>query len=180
MAIIKVRGHEINNYSSRDSFNRRALLLRNNIINSLKRIGLTERDIAVSHEVHALKKAQAYALWFMDGYRLYFSYNSPSTMFLENLYVVSRVIELEVDNLLDNKKTFEEFIREFTEDKNIDKKRIEARETLGLSRNIMDIELINKKYKILAKEHHPDMPTGSTEKFKTINDAYKTLKRELE
>ena len=101
-------------------------------------------------------------------------------MFLENLYVVSRVIELEVDNLLDNKKTFEEFIREFTEDKNIDKKRIEARETLGLSRNIMDIELINKKYKILAKEHHPDMPTGSTEKFKTINDAYKTLKRELE
>ena len=44
----------------------------------------------------------------------------------------------------------------------------------------MDMGLINKKYKVLAKEHHPDMPMGSTEKFKEINNAHKTLKRELE
>ena len=42
------------------------------------------------------------------------------------------------------------------------------------------MDLINKKYKELAKEHHPDMPGGNTEKFKAINHAHKTLKRELE
>jgi len=31
----------------------------------------------------------------------------------------------------------------------------------------------------LAKETHPDMPDGDTEKFKMINRAHKILKREL-
>ncbi|MCX9025094.1 MAG: DnaJ domain-containing protein [Candidatus Methanoperedens sp.] len=35
------------------------------------------------------------------------------------------------------------------------------------------------KYKALAKELHPDMPTGDTEKFKQLNIAHKILKREL-
>ena len=39
---------------------------------------------------------------------------------------------------------------------------------------------IDVKYKELAKKHHPDMPSGNLEKFKEINNAHKTLKKELQ
>ena len=43
-----------------------------------------------------------------------------------------------------------------------------------------NLEDINKKYKVLAKDAHPDMSNGDTERFKAINHAHKILKRELE
>jgi thioredoxin reductase (NADPH) len=41
-----------------------------------------------------------------------------------------------------------------------------------------NIEVINKSYKLLAKQAHPDLG-GDLEKFKEINNAHKMLKREL-
>lgn len=37
---------------------------------------------------------------------------------------------------------------------------------------------IKKRYKTLAKQYHPDMPTGDTEKFKKINNANEVLIRQ--
>lgn len=37
-------------------------------------------------------------------------------------------------------------------------------------------EELKRNYQRLAKEHHPDKKTGSTEKFLLIDKAYKTLK----
>ena len=48
-----------------------------------------------------------------------------------------------------------------------------------MDENCLDLDEINKKYKELAKEHHPDKG-GNTEDFKAINKAHKMLKRELE
>ena len=179
MAKIKAKGHEFDAFKARDSFNRRAVQFRNNIINTLGKIGLKEDDIEIPMEASAMKKAPASASWYLDGHHLYYSYVA-SGKFVENLYAVSKVIELEVNALLNKKKTSAEFISEFSEDINIEDKRKEAREVLGLAHDDLDLEAINKKYKILAKEHHPDMPNGSAEKFKEINHAHKTLKRELE
>ena len=177
--MIKVKGHEFNEFNAKDSFSRRAVQFSNNIIKTLRKIGLTEDDIEIPMEASAVKKAPASASWYIDGHHLYYSYDACSK-FVENLYVVSKVIELEVTSLLNEQKTPEEFISEFSEDKDIADKRKKARETLGLSHDTLDLELINKKYKILAKEFHPDMPKGDTDKFKEINHAHKTLKRELE
>ena len=67
----------------------------------------------------------------------------------------------------------------FREDKDVDNKRKEAREFFGVAPDLNDLEIITKKYKDMAKELHPDMPTGDTEKFKQLNIAHKILKREL-
>lgn len=179
MAKIKAKGHEFEAFHVRDSFNRRAVQFRNNIANNLRKIGLTEDDIEVPMGQFAIKKAPASASWYIGGCHLYYSYGASGT-FVENLYAVSKVIELEVEALLNERKTLQEFIGEFTEDKDIENKRKDARKVLGLSDDSSDMEIINEKYKLLAKEHHPDMPNGDMERFKTINNAHKTLRRELE
>lgn len=179
MASLTIKGHTFNAFVVKDSFNRRAQGFKNTIISSLAKLGIPEDQTDIPLETFALKKAPASVLWFMEGFRLYYSYNG-SAKFVENLYVVSKVIELEVNVLLNGEKTAEEFIRDFTEERDVEEKRKKAREILGVGHDTKDMDLINKKYKELAKEHHPDMPGGNHEKFKAINNAHKTLKRELE
>ena len=179
MVMIKAKGNEFNLPNVKDSFNRRVQQFRERIIANLSKIDLLEGYVDVSEEIYGLKKAQASALWFIDGHRLYYSYNLCNT-FVENLYVVSKVIELEVNKLLNKQKTMEEFIGEFTENKDVEEKRKEARKILGVNEDSKDMDEIDRKYKDLAKEYHPDMPNGSTEQFKIINNAHKTLKRELQ
>jgi DnaJ-class molecular chaperone len=45
---------------------------------------------------------------------------------------------------------------------------------LGVSENATP-EQIKKQYRKLSLEYHPDRPTGDTDKFKMINEAYETL-----
>ena len=179
MATITVKGHEFNAFTLKDSFQRRAVLFKNNILESLRKLGITENAVEVKLEVLATRKAPAFAEWYFKGHYLYYSYNQGNK-FIENLYIVSKVIELEVNELLNGQKAVDEFVRDFSEDRDVEEKRKQAREVLGLSPDTMDMELINKAYKVLAKEYHPDMPNGNAAKFRAINDAHKTLKRELE
>ena len=178
MAKIKIKGHEFDAIIVRDSFQRKTVQFRNKIIDTLSKIGLTEDDSDIPIDTMAIKKAPAFASWYFNGYRLHYSYQGGK--FVDNLYVVFKVIELEVNELLSEKKTVDDFIREFSEDDDVEKQRKEARETLGLSHDTLDIELIDKKFKALAKEYHPDMSNGDLGKFKAINRAHKILKRELQ
>ncbi len=178
MAKLKIKGNEIDVQPIRDSFNRRAQLISNNIVSALKIIGIKEDDIEVSFESMAVKKAKASVTWWAFDHRMHYSYNLQSK-YVDNLNVVLKVIEAEIRHLLDEKKTLEEFIAEFREESDVDDQRKEARDVLGLEHHEDDFDIIDKRYKELAKEHHPDMPTGSVEKFKELNNAHKTLKREL-
>ena len=179
MAKLKIKGHEFNAFLARDSFNRRAVQFKNNIIKSLGKIGISDDDIEIDLEGSAIKKAPASCLWYIEGCRLYYSYNGADK-FVENIYVVSKVIELEVLALLNERKTLQEFIADFTEDKDVDDARKKAKKILGVDEESLNMDMINSNYKQLAKEHHPDMPNGNMEKFKEINNAHKILKRELE
>ena len=179
MSRLKIKGHEFSAFIVKDSPSRRAVQFRNNILNSLRKIGLSEDDVDVEIETISVKKAPACASWYIGGNHLYYSYNGAAK-FVENLYVVSKIIELEVDALLKERKTLQDFISEFSEDKDIFDKRKEARKALGVDEGTLDLNIINEKYKSLAKAHHPDMPNGNTERFKEINNAHKILKRELE
>ena len=178
MAKIKVKGCEFEAVTVRDSFNRRATQFKNNIITSIKRLGLTADDVDIELEPNAIKKAPASVSWYIDKRHLYYSHNSRSN-YVENLYIVFKVIDLEITALLEDRITLSEFISEFSEDKDIAKKRKEARVVLGLNHDVNDLKAIDRAYKDLAKKHHPDTENGDTETFKEINQAHKILKREL-
>ena len=179
MTKLKIKGYEFDVIIARDSFNRRALQYANKIIDTLKKIGLTEDDVDIPIEAVAMKKTPASATWYFEGYHLHYSY-AASDKFVDNLYVVFKVIEIEVNALLNEERSINDFIAEFSEDKDVKKQREEAREILGVSKDTIDLELIDKKYKELAKQHHPDMPNGDTDRFKAINRAHKILRRELQ
>ena len=176
--MVKIKGHEIEVIVVKDSFQRRVVQSRNKIIDTLRRIGLTEDDVDIPLEA-AIKRAPAAASWYFKGHHLHYSYRA-SGKFVDNLYIVFKVIELEVDSLVDKEKTIEEFTYEFSEDRDVEKQRKEARDLLGISHDATDLNLINKKYKVLAKECHPDMPNGDHDKFKALTRAHDILERELE
>ena len=176
--MVIIKGHEIGTIIVKNAHNRRALQLKNNIIMLLKSIGFKENDIDVPIENIAIKKAKASATWYYSGHRMYYSHNMQSK-FVDNLHVIFKLFEIESNLVLYERKSFEDFISEFREDSDVDNKRKEAREFFGVEPDVNDLELISKKYKAMAKEFHPDMPTGDTEKFKQLNIAHKILKREL-
>ncbi|MFH1276497.1 MAG: DnaJ domain-containing protein [Candidatus Woesearchaeota archaeon] len=178
MDMINVKGHVFKAFNIRDSSSRRAVQFQNNIISALKKLGVEEDDIDVPLEIVVIKRAPASVMWYFDGFRMYYDHKLANK-FIENLYVVSKVIELEVNEVLNGEKTISDFINAFTEDKDIKEQRKEARKVLGVDGDSLDLNLINSKYKVLAKECHPDTPNGDTEKFKIINHAFQILKREL-
>ena len=180
MTLIKLKGHEINTIIVKDSANRRAQRYKNSIIENLRALGtgLTEDDVEIELERVAIKRVPALASWWMDGYQLHYKYEGCSK-YVENLYVISKLIEFEVAAVNSGEKEFSDFIRDFAEDDDVAKERKAARELIGVEENCLDLNEINKKYKVLAKNAHPDMPNGSTEKFKELNHAHKILKREL-
>lgn len=178
MECITIKGREFKVVLARDSFGRRALQYKNRIVSALNKIGIVEDDIIIDLEPIAMKNVQASATWYIEGYQLYYSYKSAKK-YVDNLYVVCKVIEFEVDDLIEERKTFDEFLLDFTEKDDVEHMRKEAREILGVDPDVIDMAIIDKKYKDLAKLHHPDMEKGDTEMFKKINNAHKILKREL-
>jgi len=95
------------------------------------------------------------------------------------LFIIYKIIENEIELVLAEKKPIEEFLAEFEEDEDVHDERKSAREFFELEDDHRDMDTINKKYKELAKDLHPDMPTGDAEKFKQLNYHHKILKREL-
>jgi len=175
--MVKIKGYEIKQKPIRDSFYRRAIRFQNNIINNLKKIGVPEDDIDITMENIAMKNVQASVSWYFDRSNLFYSYSGGK--FAENLYMVSKVIELAVQDLIDEKLTIDEFVNKFEEDENIEESRKKARELLGVPEDCLDLDLINRKYKLLSKKYHPDIEGGDEKMFKKINHAHKLLKREL-
>ena len=49
-----------------------------------------------------------------------------------------------------------------------------ALETLNIVTRMTHVDL-KTQYQRMSKKHHPDMPEGSDEKFKEINEAYKLI-----
>jgi len=176
MAKINLKGYEFEDVPVKDSFHRRALAFQNNIIKILKQIGVKEEDIELSMESMAIAKKPAFVSWFHNERHHYYSYTGKR--FVDNMFIVNKIISLSVNDLIDGKKTMEEFSAEFMEKTDVAEKRKEAREYFGLEEHFT-MDEVDKSYKQLAKDLHPDMPNGDLEKFKKLNESHKILKREL-
>ncbi|MSR85876.1 J domain-containing protein [Candidatus Woesearchaeota archaeon] len=176
MVTIKIKNYELPAFDMKQASTRKALQFKNMIITNLKKLDVHEDFITVKEERVVIKRAAAKVSWYMDGQNLFYSYTSHN--YIQNLYIVSAIIELEVNLVLSGEKSVEEFVHSFNEDKDVEVQRKEARTVLGVSHDSFDFELITKKYKDLSKTHHPDMG-GDLEMFQKINIAHKTLKKEL-
>ena len=178
MSEVSFKGHKIKPEIIKSNYHRKALLFKNKIISVLGETGVGVDDIELDFNGMEVKKAKASVTWYFDVNMLYYQNNSQEK-YVENLYVVFKVIEGEVELLKSRKKSLMDFIEEFREDDGLEEKRREAREFFGLDYTTNDFELVDKKYKELAKSLHPDMPNGDVEKFKQLNHHHKILKREL-
>ncbi|MBI2148366.1 DnaJ domain-containing protein [Candidatus Woesearchaeota archaeon] len=179
MVKIKIKGNEIDVIFTTNSASRYATLFRNKIFFSLKKIGVSQDYIKLKEEVFPIRKSGAEVYWYLNGFNCYYSYNRQEK-YVDNLQIISKLIDAEVNKILEGSKNFEEFLNDFIEDDYLIEKRKEARQFLGLEENENNIEIINKQYKKMAKEFHPDTENGSTEKFKKLNEAHKILRKELE
>lgn len=179
MVTIKIKGHDVELVRVVDAFSRRAIFYKNAIIATLHKLGVNPDQVDIEVEQMAARNLPASASWFMDGHRLHYSYRSASK-YVENLQIISKVIELEAEEVLSGRKAMRDFIAEFSEEDDVEEKRKMAREVLGVAPDVLDLDHIDKKFKALARKHHPDMPQGDTETFKKINDAHKILRRELQ
>ena len=177
--MIKIKGHEIDPIVARNSFERRTLQYKNKIKANLRKVGVRDEDVEVPLERFAIRNVAGSATFWFGNHRLYYSY-SRGKRFVDNLYVVQKLIELEVEEVLCGRKSEEEFCSTFSEDEDIEVQRKCARELIGVSEHCVDLNEINLKYKKLAMKCHPDMPTGDHEVFQSLNRAHKLLKRELE
>jgi len=178
MVKIKAKGYEFELKTVTSGYDRKAVLYANNICDSLKKLGLTPDDVKVTIDILGNKNLPAFAEWYFDGHHLQYRYGGTNR-FIDNLQIISRVIEMEVNELVLGKKTVADFVYDFTEEKDVKETRNNAREILGVDPKENNLEVINKKFKELSRELHPDMPNGDLDKFQALNKAHKLLKKEL-
>jgi len=179
MVQINIKNKDYNISLTKDSFNRRATQYTNKIIEKFKSIGLKEDDLNISEERAPIRNLPASISWWIDGYHCHFSH-AKQNKYVDNLLVVSKIIEDYINKFIQEEITLTEFIETFKEKDDVTTKRKEARDFFDLEETHTDFESINKKYKLLSKKLHPDMPTGNIDKFKELNEHHKILKRELE
>ncbi len=179
MVNIQLKGNSFNVTFAGRSSSRHATQFRNQIIATLKQVGVPSHHIKIEEDVFPLLKRGAEVYWYINERNCYYSYNRQDK-YVDNLQVIAKLIEQEVAKLILEEKTMDEFVHDFKEEDDLEEKRKEARLLLNVPENEKNLEIIDKHFKSMAKEAHPDMPTGNTERFKQLNEAHKLLKKELE
>ncbi|MCH8520032.1 MAG: J domain-containing protein [Nanoarchaeota archaeon] len=181
MQTYTVKGHEIALKVTKTGCNRKATQLVNSIVTSLKQIGVVRDDIEVVIPPLANRIEPAVLEFWLNRYYCRFSY-SRANRFIDNLYLISKLIEIEVEEVISGKKDIQEFYSMFNESKSdmkkLDKSINEAKVLLGVSESEKDVEVINLAYKKLARKHHPDLG-GDIEEFQRINQAHKLILKEM-
>jgi len=178
METLKIKSHFVKFIPTKDSFNRKSVQYKNKVISALEKLGTKRDDVEIELDGYCGREAKASVTWYFLGNRLYYEVASQKR-YVDNLFIISKVIEAEVDMVISEKKPLEEFLSEFREDEDVGDERKEAREFFGVDHKHKDMTEIDKKYKEMAQKLHPDMPTGDVEKFKKLNHHHKVLKREL-
>lgn len=181
MNTVSVKGHEISVKVTKSAYDRKAVLFANNIIDELKKLNIIRDDIKIETNVLGNRNVPATIEFWAQGHYSRFSY-SMTKRFIDNMYVIMKLVEIEVELVLSGKKQMSEFFHVFAADsdrKEIRKDLENAKKTLGLSDDEKNLEVINKAYKELAKVHHPDAPNGDLEEFKKVNKAHKLIKKEM-
>ena len=117
--MVKIKGNEIEEPTIRDSFDRRAVRIQNSIMTTLKQLGIERDNVRLKMERNTRLKARASVSWYFEGRNLKYSY-SLMPKFIENLYIIDKVLFLEVNKLLEEEINLDQFQREFSEDDDLE------------------------------------------------------------
>jgi hypothetical protein len=114
--------------------------------------------------------------WNVNGQ--VFSYKSDlQPRMVDNLAAVAQIIEMDMKAIRRGLKNFNQVMSQFRLDYQSSKRT--AREIIGVDASSKDWDYIQYKYKLKAKELHPDIEGGSEEKMQELNKAFEELKQEL-
>ncbi|MBN2880828.1 J domain-containing protein [Candidatus Woesearchaeota archaeon] len=161
----------------KDSLFRRSTALKNKIISSLKKLGVDVDGIEFSRN-NPMKTGTEHVSWYLDDRHCFVSCAKFGRT-IENLYAISVVVTKKVEELINEEITFEEFIQLFTNhDTEVLDDRQKAREFFGVT-DPVDMAVVNKQYKTLAKTLHPDTDSGDHDSFQELNKWHKVLKKEF-
>ncbi len=177
MVIVTCKQQSFSVSLPKDSFSRRAVQFENNLRSLFHALGLGEDDVDISQERLVIKNAPASVSWWVGDEHCLFSYDQCSR-FVHNLAVVHTVLSHFLRQVLSEELSVQDFVSLFREDVDVASHREAARLFFGLEESFQ-MQDVNRQYKRLAKELHPDMPTGDGAKFKELNHHHKVLKREF-
>ena len=106
--MLTIKGFEIQEYKLQGSANRRAVMYKNTIVATLKKVGVPEDDIEIDLIPIAIQRKPAAVAWYFEDTHLYFSYTKFN--FIGNIYVISKVLEKYVEALLNGERSANDFI----------------------------------------------------------------------
>lgn len=180
MTKVVVKGHEIEVKVTKSAYTRKAVLFANNIVEELKKIGVSRDEIEIDTNILGNKDVPATLEFWTQNQYMRFTY-SQARRFIDNLYVIKEVIKREVEEILTGQKELQEFLHQFTGEyssKKLKTELTEAKKILGVDEDEKNIDVINDAYKKLARKHHPDLG-GDNETFQAINKSHKLIKKEM-
>lgn len=162
---------------SNSTFKKSAFQIKEEILRDLKKIGITDEYIDLSLPRNPLKCGEpAQISWVVNGKDFYFQC-SKQERYVDNLGVISRVIEQESYAIRNGLKSFGQVMNQFRLGYDETGEKIKSpHDILGIPHSMKDIDYITFKYKQRAKELHPDNEKGDAEKFKELKEAYDQLK----
>ena len=176
---VEVNGKKIKIRPGKSRFTRTAYQITQDILKSFRRVGIEEEHLEILQPrniLHSQKSAEI--KWYVNGENFYYKADRQDR-YVDNLGVISKVIEQDVYAICNGMKSFGQVMNQFRLGYDPEGKKIlNPRQILGIPNDIKDLDYITFKYKQLAKEAHPDRG-GSKERFQEINEAYKILKEEL-
>lgn len=153
--MVKIKGNEIREPNFTNSFGRRALLVQNHIMGTLKKLGIDRDYVEMEMEKIPQKKAPASVSFYYEGRNLKYSY-SLQPRFVDNLYIIEKVLEAEVAKLLDGEITKDQFQREFQEDDDRSRRpTIRSKKNIRSSRRRKRLRHNRKKLQTTSKEIPP-------------------------
>ena len=177
---VAVKGHEIDVKVTKSAYSRKAVLFANNIVEELKKVGVTRDEIEIDTHILGNKDVPATLEFWTQGQYMRFSF-SKARRFIDNLYVIKEVISKEVEEVIAGRKELQEFLTLFSGDydsKDMKVELEEAKRILGVEDEEKNFDTIHNAYKKLARKHHPDLG-GDIELFQKINKAHKLIKKEM-
>ena len=176
---IEVNGKTIFIKPTLSRFQKTAFQISEAIYSDFEKIGITEKYVDMAIPRNPLKRDMpAEISWYVNGENFYYKSDKQEN-YRDNLGVIGKVIQMESYAIRNGLKTFGQVMNQFRLDYNPDGPRLKTpREIIGVEEICKDLDYINYKYKVKAKELHSDKG-GSDEDMKELNQAHETLKTEL-
>ena len=178
--IVMINGKKVTIKPTKSRFTKTAFQMSQEIYSALQKIGITKEFVDLTLCRNPLKSGEpAQISWRVNDKDFYFQCNKQDR-YVDNLGVITKVIEQESYAIRNGLKTFTQVMNQFVIGfEEGGEKILSPREIIGVDSKCNDLEYIKFKFKQKAKELHPDNG-GNVNLFQKLNLSMEILEKELE